>query len=746
VEELAIDPSPALQRLERAILSQDPGLELVAPAGQHWQGEEQPSVAGQQPQISNLPARNLAFTGRDRQLATLRQRLAASTPAVVVQPQALHGLGGVGKTQLALEHAHRHHGDYDLVWWVAAGQPASIPAQLVTLARRLGIAEYADQAETIQRLWDSLRQRDRWLLVFDNADHPSDLQPWWPPGSGRVIVTSRHPTWGGLAIPVKVDVLSRAEAIAFLQRRLGSDDPALGRLAEALGDLPLALEQAAAYLEETASPATAYLQLLGDRARELLALGHPTTTEQRVATVWRVALDRLRRQTPAAEDLLVLLAFLSADDIPRDLPTQHPGLLPPRLRATVEDPLAYQQTVAALRMLALVTASKDGEQLNMHRLVQAVVRYQLDPEQHQQWAAAALRLVDAAFPPDHTNPDAWPTYARLLPHALAVTGTTDAAEAEPAVAAGLLNNAGMYLWQRAEDQQARTLHERALSIREAHLGADHPDTAWSLDNLALVLAAQGDLQGARTLHERALAIREARLGADHPDTANSLHNLATVLRDQGDLQAARTLQERALAIFEARRGADHPDTAHNLDNLADVLHAQGDLDHARTLHERALHVHEARLGADHPTAAISLDNLATVLRDQGDLDRARILHERALAIFQARLGPDHPTTALSLNNLAGVLAAQGDLGGAQTLYERALTIREARLGPDHPATAWSLNNLALVSRDQGDLQGARPLFERALGIYEACLGADHPFTVRSRERLAAVVAALENRH
>jgi hypothetical protein len=200
------------------------------------------------PLVSNLPARNPNFTGRVDLLDQLHQRLHPGQPAAVVQAQAqtLHGLGGIGKTELALEYAHRHAGDYDLVWWRAAQPPAAIPGQLAALARRLGLPEQAEQAETVHALWDVLRQRDRWLLIFDNAEHPNDLRPWWPPGSGRVLVTSRNPTWAGLATAVPLDVLPRAEAVTFLQHRLGHDDPAFDRLAAALGDLPLALEQAAA--------------------------------------------------------------------------------------------------------------------------------------------------------------------------------------------------------------------------------------------------------------------------------------------------------------------------------------------------------------------------------------------------------------------------------------------------------------------------------------------------------------------
>ena len=654
------------------------------------------------PLLSNLPARNPNFTGRDDLLDQLHRRLSPGQPAAVVQvqAQALHGLGGVGKTQLALEYAHRHTSDYELVWWVTAEPPAAIPGQLAALARRLGLPEAAEQAETVHALWDALRQRDRWLLIFDNAEHPNDLRPWWPPDSGRVLVTSRNPTWTGLTATMPLDVLPRAAAVAFLQHRLGRDDPALDQLADTLGELPLALEQSAAYLEETASSPSEYLDLLASHARELLALGQPATTAQTIATTWAVSLQRLRQQAPAAEDLLALCAFLAADDIPRSLPAEHAALLPERLAATVADPLGYQQTIAALRRYSLVKTSTDS--LSVHRLVQAVVRQRLDPDQQQHWASAALHLVRAAFPTEPFDPAGWPASARLLPHALAAVVHATTLGIDPETTAWLLHQVGAYVFVRADYPQARKLQVRALAIRETRLGADHPETAHSLTNLALVLRAQGDLRTARTLHERALSIRETRLGPDHPDTAHSLDTLATVLRDQGELDHARRLLERAVSIREAYLGADHNLTAHSLEGLARVLRVQGELDHARTLFERALSIRETRLGADHPETADSLDGLALVLRDQGDLDTAR------------------------------------------TLLERAVSIREAYLGRDHPVTADSLNGLALVLAGQGDFDRARTLHKRALTILEAHLGGEHPLTVRSRQRFAAVVAELDN--
>jgi tetratricopeptide (TPR) repeat protein len=642
--------------------------------------------------VASLPPRNLAFTGREHELATLGERLAAGTAAAVVQPQAVHGLGGVGKTHLVLEYAHRHLDHYCVIWWVHAEEPLAIPGQLVDLARRLGIPAAADQAQAVQVLWDELRHLDRWLLVLDNVEDPEDIRPYWPPGNGHTLATSRNPAWSDLAATVPLDVPPRAEAVAFLHRRSGVDAQAAATLAEALGDLPLALEQAAAYLEETATGAGEYLDLLGEHAHDLLDEGRPAT-EQTIATTWTVSLQRVREQAPSAEDLLVLFAFLAADGIPRALLTGHPERLPVRLAMIARDAIAYQRSIRALRRYALVKAS--GDELSVHRLVQVVVRAELGADRLSSWAATALTLVHAAFPADPTTSATWSSCERLLPHALAVTGHAEAAGLGPEKTVELLNRAALYLWERADHQQARMLLEHAFTASEARLGADHPDTAATLNHLGLVLHDQGNLAAARSSHERALRIREQRPGRDHPDTGLSLNNLARVLRDLGELDQARALLERALVVFEACYGTNHRDTTWTMHNLGLVLHDQGDLTTARAYHERALAIREALLGPDDLDIAWGLNHLARVLRDLGDRDLARELLERALTIDNSR-NPNHPNTARSLNDLAKILAGQGDLERARELFGRALAIRKARLGPDHPDTVRSSEDLAMV--------------------------------------------------
>jgi tetratricopeptide (TPR) repeat protein len=696
---------------------------------------------GRLPEVFGVPPRNPNFTGRGELLTTLRELLRARRSGAVVQASAVHGLGGVGKTQLAVEYAHRFAADYDLAWWVPAQQPLGIAGRLAALALRLGLPELHDQEAQLGLLFDELGRRDRWLLIYDNAEHPRDLASYRPPaGRGHLLVTSRNPAWGAMATPLQVAALPRVEAAAFLRARTGGDDPAAAELAEALGDLPLALEQAAAYLEQTRTSVGDYLGLLRQRAGELLGLGELTDHPDTIATTWTLSLARAQAEAPAAEDLLALCAFLAPDDIPRGLPAGHAQLLPEPLQQAAADRLTYDRTLGALGRYSLVTATQDS--LAVHRLVQAWVRARLDRQAQQHWAAVAVGLVWAACPADTDDPETFPACARLLPHALAATDHASTLAADPQATAGLLTRVGAYLWRRVESAQARQLFERALAIFQAQLGPDHPDVARSLNNLGNALRVHGELAAARTHYERALVIFESRLGPDHPDVARALNNLGAVLGGLGELPAARDAHQRAQVIFESRFGPDHPDTAKNLDNLGLVLRRLDELGAAHDTHQRALAIRKARLGVDHPDVARSLDNLGLVLRRLGELGAAHDHHQRALAIREARLGADHPHRAHALSSLGSVAYERGELLTARTYYQRALDIYKARLGADHPDAASSLANLGNVLRDLGDLPAARTAFEDALTIFEARLGADHPDTTQTQQSLQIVLHEL----
>ncbi|MBI3734026.1 MAG: tetratricopeptide repeat protein [Chloroflexi bacterium] len=645
--------------------------------------------------IWNVPhARNLIFTGRKRLLTDLRAALTSDRFAALTQ--AISGLGGVGKTQIAVEYAYRHLTDYDLVWWVRAEEPATLAADYAGLAQPLNLPQKdeADQRLIVQAVRAWLRQHPRWLLIFDNANRPDDLDPYLPRGAtGHVLITSRNPVWRQTASPLPISGLKRSEAIAFLLKRSGDTDRAAAdKLAGALGDLPLALAQAAAVVEATTGSLASYLDLFLTRRRELWKRDEPPSDyHATVATTWEISFQQVAAQSAAGADLLNLCAFFAPDNIPQSLIAQAAAHLHEPLSTAVQDPLLFGEAVAALRRFSLVEAK--GGALSVHRLVQAVARDRLTPESARQWAVAALQIVNTAFPDDSEDVRFWPACALLLPHARSVTDQATALGVASDTAAWLLNQVGLYLRGRAQFVEAKEVFERALKMGEAAYGPQHPTVAIRVNNLGSVLRALGDLAGAKAAFERALTVAEAAYGPAHPTVAAAVNNLGGVLRALGDLAGAKAAFERALTVAEAAYGPAHPSVATVVNNLGGVLQDLGDLAGAKAAFERALAIDEQVYGLAHPSVAIRVNNLGLVLQDLGDLAGAQAAFERALTVDEAAYGPQHPEVATDVNNLGSVLRDLGDLAGAKAAFERALTILRASLGEQHPNTVIVRRNI-----------------------------------------------------
>jgi tetratricopeptide (TPR) repeat protein len=702
---------------------------------------EAPRFPGELPPLWSVPFHpNPFFTGRDLLLAELQARLHAAD--VPVRRVVLVGLGGVGKTSVAVKYVYARHSNYDLVWCVNGDQPASLLADLAALAAQLGLDADAPQEAQAAALRGWLERHQRWLLVLDNVEDTQQVAELLPRSSGgQVILTSRTGTgWEPLASVLAVEVLAPADAAGLLLARTGETGPeaeaAAATLATTLGGLPLALEQAGAYVAATGTVTLAgYAELFATRALELLGRGQPLGYQHTVATTWSLALQRLRETESVAVDLLTLASFFGPDDLPLPLLTGNARELAEPLAGTAADPLALADAVAALRRFSLVRVVADG--LFMHRLVQTVIRAGLDAEAQRIWATAAIQLVQSAFPYNSDQVASWQECDRLLPHVLVVADHGQRLGVQPEERLRLLSHAALYLSSRGRYPQALTLREQTLAGYQRVLGEQHPETLTAMNNLAETRRAVGDLQSAHQLHEQALAGLRRAVGDGHPDTLRSIDNLAQTRKALGDLEGARQLYEQSLAGSRRVLGDDHPDTLSSMNNLAEIRRALGDLEGARQLHGQALVGFRRVLGDDHPDTLSSMNNLATTRRALGDLEGARQLHEQTLAARRRVLGDDHPATLRSMNNLALTSQALGDLQGARQLHEKTLAGFQRVFGNDHPATLNSMNNLATVRLSLGDPQGAHDLFEQALIGFRRVLGDDHPDTLNSMNSLAA---------
>jgi tetratricopeptide (TPR) repeat protein len=687
-----------------------------------------------------VPPRIASFTGRADELDRLDAILMHDKRAAVTQVvgrAAVQGMGGVGKTSLAVEYVHRFRNLYAGVCWCPAEARTGLLSALAGLAETLGAAT-AEEADVEKAAKAALRrmaeQRATWLLVYDNVAAPDHITDLLPSAGARVLITSRFSDWSEVAEEVALDVLPLEEAVALLESRTGQSDPAGARtLAGALGNLPLALDHAAAYCKRTQMRFADYAaKASGLITAAPRGAGYPRS----VAATFDLAIAEAVAQCPAADALMAYLAQCAPERIPMIL-----------VEGGFEDEADRMNAVAALAEVSLVKHDpfEDGTPaLTVHRLVQAVARARSEANGTAQGAVGRLiARLSGTYPENGLrDPQSWPMCAQLTPHLLALRDAhpDDASACEDWSA--LLNWAGNYFHGRAAHSQSALLLRDALAIREKAFGPEHPATAQSLNNLALLLWNQGDFAGARPLFERALAIREKVLGPDHPNTATSLSNLARLLQDQGDLTGARPLFERALAIREKMLGPEHPDTATSLIKFAGLLQAEGDLAGARPLFEGALAIYEKMLGPEHPNTATSLHNLARLLQDQGDLTGARPLSERALAIYEKVLGPEHPDTATSLHNLARLLQAEGDLAGARPLFERALAIYEKVLGPEHPGTSRAHRDFARLLLAAGAQTEALALGEKALANHDKVLERDHSWTKDSARVTADALDAV----
>jgi tetratricopeptide (TPR) repeat protein len=644
------------------------------------------ATAAQEPGFPNrpvvfcdrIPHRNPWFTGREDILDELRARFGSGATAALTQTIA--GLGGVGKTALAVEHCYRMAGPAEIVWWVHAERADSAAADLADLAGHLGVAvqgrSIEEQVCAVRACLEATLRP--WLVVFDNIEDPASIESLRPRrGNGQVVSTTRSQLGAGTE-RVKVEVFDTEVASTFLRTRLsGMGRDAAHQLAVRLGGHALALEQAAGYLADTGATVDEYLATLewaGLGALDEFAEDTASTT----TAVLRTSLARVDAGEPDARRLLEVLAFVAPDDIPVDLGVAILKEL--RVHSRLD------RVVVTSRRLSLL--DREGDALRMHRLTQELARAELGDTDRSARRSTAINAVASLWPEDPQSPPAWPACARLFPHAVAAA-------------------------------------ENVSTLQAARL-------RW---RLSIYLGAFGDYQRAATMAEEVLAYYEQARGVDHPETIRARHLLSVRYSEAGNYQRALALAKQVLTDRERVLGADHRHTNSARYNLSIRYSEVGDVEHALPLAEQVLTEREQLLGSDHPDTIAARYQLSIRYSEVGEYQRALTLAEQVLTERERLLGADHRDTISAREILSARCGEVGDHERALTLAEQVLTDRERVLGPDQPDTIAARYQLSVRYSEVGDDQRALTLAKQAHTEYERVLGSEHPDTIRARNWL-----------
>ncbi|WP_433537627.1 FxSxx-COOH system tetratricopeptide repeat protein [Micromonospora sp. CA-249363] len=698
---------------------------------------------GTEPLIFHAPNRNARFTGREDYLAQLRAQL-RSGGSTAVLPVALAGMGGVGKTQVALEYVHRFKAAYDVVWWVVADPPQFIDTALADLAARLGITTGPTLPDTVRSLLEMLGRGEpyeRWLIVFDNAEELDHVEPFLPRGPGHVLLTSRNSAWADRAHPIQVDVFDRAESVAHLAQRV----PAISakeadRVAETLGDLPIAVAAAGAWLADTGTPVADYLRQIERHGPSVLS----------VEVSWDLSLNRLHDQAPAAYRLLQLCSVL-APEIALDLiysDEMAAALVP--FDPSVSERLMRGALVQQINRLALLKLDAQGGRVQVHRLLQAVVRGRMTDDEIAM-ARHQAHLVLAASRPsgDVADPTTWPRLRMLWPH----LEVSEAVICTDESVCQLLIDRVRYLWQRGGLEQADAFSQQvddSWSARLRDLDDEGAATALSRQllhlrfNRANILRSMGRFADARELNEAVLAEQQRLLGPLHPHSLMTVGSLAGDLRALGRYAEALERDRSTYASWVQLFGEDHPRTLSAASNLAVSYRLVGDHRSARRWDEEVHQRQRLVLGPTHPDTLLSAVHLGSDLREAGEYERSATLLRTVYDTYREVLGPQDSQTLAAQVNLALSLRSCGRGSEAAPMFETAYRELDERFGPDNPDTvacrsSRAANLLAVgeAARALTELTAVRQAFEDLLR-----LGPEHPHVLATVSNMSAAERAL----
>lgn len=708
--------------------------------------------------------RNLFFTGREEVLRDLHERFANKQQTTQLPAYAFSGLGGIGKTQLAIEYAYRFQQQYHAVFWVRASSRETLLADFASLAHLLTLPQRdsKDQEQIVAAVKRWLTTHGRWLLILDNADDLSQVSGFLPTGGeGHLLLTTRATATGTLASSIAVEQMALDEGALLLFRRskllavdapLASIEPHLLRQAHVLVDLldglPLALDQAGSYIEESGCSLQEYLELYQQsritllNRRGMVLTDYPYT----VASTWSLSLYQIEQQSPAAAELLRLMALLDPDVIAESLVREGASFLGPILGPVAADPLLLNEAIQVLRRFSLVQRNPDTKMLSLHRLVQVVVQEEMGVQVRQAWIERVVALLRAVLPESAILPESgrnsdrmmsW--HQELLPHVQFAADLMERFQVLTLDGAHLLKRAASYVAPKyMRNGLTERLSQLALKIYEQQGWLEHPDAADLFTFLGFSAWAMGHFDQALSFHQRALDIRQRVLGTDHPGVAGSYNNLGLVYWSLAHYEQAEAMYQQGLALLERTHCPEYL-IANLLKNFGDLAFSQKHYTQAECLHQRALPILERFLDPHHPSIALCISGMGSVYIALHRYDEAEEMLLQALAIFEQGMGPDFIMAGRTFSILGDLYHLQDRCAEAEVAYRRALAIFEQEPDSDHPLIANTFAHLATFYAEQDRDEEAVSLYQRALGIYERGAGANHPEAVEIRESYNALL-------
>ncbi|MFD9933203.1 FxSxx-COOH system tetratricopeptide repeat protein [Streptomyces massasporeus] len=699
--------------------------------------------------LVNVPMRNTSFVGRQALLRAVEEQLAAQDTAAVL-PNALHGLGGVGKSQLALEYIYTHQRDYRIICWIPAERESLILAALSSLASQLGVAPAGQDSlgaaaanTAVPAVLEALRTGtpyDNWLLVFDNAEDIEAVRGYFPHnGPGKVIVTSRNRGWERVATSLPVNVFERDESIELLQKRakdLPREDA--HRLAEALGDLPLAVEQSGAWLGVTGMEVDEYLELLAQRSPEILEIEQSPDYPVSVAAAWDISLERIRENNPGARQLLDICASMAPEPIPRSILRSSRGVnITPEIDPMLREPIKLNRAIRDLSQFSLIKVDPRAGTLQMHRLLQTVLLAKLSEEERERMRDAAHQLLSAANRGPYGSSQEWRDYQALLPHVLASQAVTST---DPYVR-DLVYDTMWFLYYWGDHEGAASFGRQAWSAWLAASGEEDIYVIRMTKGLAFLLRQVGQISESIPLTEKALEVSR-RVQVEPEELIDSLCEMSDARRYQGRFQEARDLGKEATELARSLFGPEDQAALRGAHSWGVDLRLCGEFKEALPLDEETARQRDMLLGDSSFFTLNTLHCVAIDMREAGRYPKAREWQEDVYRRAFTALGEKHPLTLRIARDLAVCRRRDGDLAEGAKLAEETLRNFKSRYGDEHLDSLTTATNVCVDRRLTGDLEGSLRIAESTVARLVRRLGGDHAHTLVTRANLAATQRAL----